>query len=412
VIRRTLESLLRARATRHPVLLVTGPRQSGKTTLCRSVFRDRPYVSLEAPDERSFAAHDPRGFLRRFPDGAVLDEIQRVPQLLSYLQAIVDDAPRRFGRFILTGSQNVVLLSKVSQTLAGRISLLTLLPFSLEELASAKLAGSELWPTLFTGGYPRIHDVGLPPHEWLADYFATYVERDVREILAMHDLSAFETFVQLCAGRTAQLVNLSGLGADAGISQPTARAWLSVLLTSYVVWRLPPWHSSLTSRLVKSPKLHFVDSGLLCWLLGIRSADQLRVHPLRGDVFESFVFSEVLKWRVHRGLAPDLYFLRDRKGREIDLLLADAAGACAIEVKSTETPPPDVLAAIGAAEELVRRTPRAPVRRVVVYGGTISQERSEGEIVSWRDLARPERFVGSSAAPRRRAARALGPRKR
>ncbi len=405
MIRRTLEPLLRERATRYPVLLVTGPRQSGKTTLCRHVFPKLPYVSLEAPDERAFATRDPRGFLAQHADGAVLDEIQRAPQLLSYLQGVVDDEPRRFGRFVLTGSQNVVLLSKVSQTLAGRVSLLTLLPFSLEELASAKLAGSELWPVLFTGSYPRIHDVGLPPHEWLADYFTTYVERDVRELLAIQALSAFETFVQLCAGRSAQLANLAGLGADAGISQPTARAWLSVLVTSYLVWSLPPWHSSLTSRLVKTPKLHFLDSGLLCWLLGIRSVEQLRVHPLRGAVFESFVVSEILKARVHRGLPPDLYFLRDRKGREIDLLLADAAGACAIEVKSSETPPPDALAAIAAAEELVRPTPRAPIRRVVIYGGATSQFRSEGAIVSWQGLADPDQVIDRSAPAPRRVAR-------
>ena len=304
----------------YPVVTVTGPRQSGKTTLCKALFANKPYVSLEPLDVRAFAAEDPRGFLDSYPDGAVIEEVQHVPGLLSYLQGVVDADPRP-GRFILTGSQHFGLAEAIAQSLAGRTGVLSLLPLSYDEVQRFAEAPTDLWTTLWTGGYPRILDRRIPPDRWLADYVTTYVQRDVRQVLQIGDLLAFTTFVRLCAGRTGQELNLSALGADAGISHHTAKAWLSVLEAGFLVHRLPAWHTNLTSRMVKAPKLHFIDSGLACHLLGIRDPDQLRYHPLRGAIFETWAVAEVMKARVHRGLTPSLYHLRQPRGAEIDLLV-------------------------------------------------------------------------------------------
>lgn len=380
---------LRQRAATSPVVLVTGPRQSGKTTLCRTTFPNHLYLSLESPDVRQDATRDPRGFLARVADGAILDEVQRAPELLSYLQGVIDEEPRRCGRFILTGSHQLLLMRDVSQTLAGRVALLTLLPLSQEELAQDGRPIGELWATILKGGFPRLHDSDVAPQRWLGDYFATYVERDVREVLEIGNLSAFETFVRLCAGRSAQLVNLSALGADAGVTQPTARSWLSALRTSYIAWPLAPWHANATKRLVKARKLHLLDSGLLCWLLGIREVEQLAHHPLRGAIFETFVFSEILKARLHRDLEPDLSHFRDHRGREIDLVLADASHAHAIEVKSTQTPFREPLAAMAALDEALCLPWPRTITRTLVYAGSETIAASDGTLRSWRDLATP-----------------------
>jgi predicted AAA+ superfamily ATPase len=312
VILRTLEPKLLAPA-RNPIVTVTGPRQAGKTTLCRAAFPEKPYVSLEAPDTREYAIHDPRGFLADHAAGAIIDEVQRAPDLLSYLQGEVDARPAG-GRFVLIGSANLALLASVTQSLAGRTAVLHLLPLGGEDLRRAPTRPSGLWETLFTGGYPAILDRGLDPHDWFSSYVGTYVERDVRELLNVTDLLAFQTFLRLCAGRPAQLLDLSALAPDAGITHNTARAWPSVLEASFLAHRLPRWHANVTSRLVKTPKLHFYDSGVLCFLLGIRRAEQVREHPLRGAIFESWVVSEIVKARVHRGLPPALAFIAIGKG--------------------------------------------------------------------------------------------------
>ncbi len=322
MIDRNITPQLRALAGHYPVVALTGPRQSGKTTLCRAVFPDRPYVSLEALDLRAFAQEDPRGFLAEYQDGAVLDEIQRVPGLLSYLQTEVDERPEP-GRFILTGSQHLGLSESIAQSLAGRCGLLTLLPPSLDELTRFPNAPDDLYTLLWQGAYPRIYDRGIPAHQWLADYLATYVQRDVRQIVNVGDLQTFSGFLRLCAGRSAQEVNLSALGADAGVSHNTARAWLSVLETSFVLHRLPAWHANLRKQLVKAPKLHLFDSGLLCYLLGIQEPAQLRLHPLRGAVFESWAVAEVYKAQTNQGPAACAVPLsreprhRDRPARRI-----------------------------------------------------------------------------------------------
>lgn len=380
MIVRTLTGRLREAASQLPVLVVTGPRQSGKTTLCRAVFEKHPYVSLEPLDQREFARRDPRAFLASVREGAVLDEIQRVPELLSYVQEAVDADPSP-GRFVLTGSQNLLLLEAVTQSLAGRAALLELLPLSYEELSGADKASNDPFEAIVRGGYPRIHDRELDAGMWLADYVAAYVERDVRQVLNVGDLVAFQSFLRLVAGRAAQLLSLAGLGADAGISQPTARQWISVLEATYVAWRLPPLHGNFRKRLVKTPKPFFEDSGLLCHLLGIRSAAELATHPLRGAIFENWVVTELRKWHRHRGLVPRMSFYRDRAGLEIDCVIEAGPVTNAIEIKSGSTIGADFFDGLQAFGRL-----RPGARPIVVYGGAERQERTAGLVLPWNEL--------------------------
>lgn len=350
MIKRHLAEKILALARQFPVVSITGPRQSGKTTLARMTFGHHDYVNLEEPDEREFAASDPRGFLRRFTGGVILDEIQRAPQLLSYIQGSVDtdDTP---GRFILTGSHQFHLMERVSQTLAGRTAVVNLLPFSLSELVGSPPAnplefdrltrteGKPPFPLetiLYRGLYPRIHAKGIDAHDWLGGYYRTYVERDVREVRNIGDLETFQRFVRLCAGRAGQLLNLSSLAADCGISHTAARQWLSVLQAGFIIHLLPPHHANFSKRLVKSPKLYFLDTGLLCYLLRIRRPEEVVHHALRGAIFENFVLSELYKAFANLGEAPPLYFWRDRTGHEVDLII-DTGAPIPVEIKSGET---------------------------------------------------------------------------
>lgn len=359
----------------YPIVTVTGPRQSGKTTLCRSAFPDLAYANLEDPDAREFAESDPRRFLAQFGDGAVLDEIQRVPSLLSYIQVIVDE-DRRNGQFVLTGSEQFGLTSTISQSLAGRTALLRLLPFTLAEcrLAGASGAVDEI---LYTGGYPRIHDQRLNPTQALADYLVTYVERDTQRIGGIRDLAAFRRFVRLCAGRVGQLVNLSSLGADAGVSQPTARQWLNVLEASDIVFLLTPHHTNIRKRLIKAPKLYFVDVGLASYLIGIRSAEQFAAHPLRGPLFENAAVAEAVKHSHNHARYAELSFFRTADGLECDLLYPTPAGLAAIEIKSGTT----LTGAWFAALRRIQRTIPAVVAAAIVYGGDQPQARSDATAV-------------------------------
>lgn len=399
MIDRHLAAPLRRAAKAYPVVTVTGPRQSGKTTLCRATFPSHDYVSLEAPDDRAFALEDPRGFLNRFHGGVVLDEVQRVPSLLSYIQVIVDQDARP-GRFVLTGSQNLLLLERISQSLAGRSAVLHLLPFSRAELANRKSFPirqigrrlprprgrpshpGNLFEMLVKGFYPRIHDKKLDAQDWLRNYYQTYVERDVRDLIQVGDLETFGRFVRLCAGRCGQLLNLSSLGADSGISHTTARRWISVLETSFVVYLLRPYHRSFNKRLVKSPKLYFCDSGLLCYLLRIRAAEDLVRHSSRGAVFESFVLSELLKAYLHSGKEADVYFWRDAAGHEVDFLLDHGQEAVPVEAKSGETIAPDFFRSIEFWRYLTGDE-KAPA--ALVYGGESSFVRQLTAVYSWRD---------------------------
>lgn len=383
MIHRDLGPRIQAASRSFPAVTITGPRQSGKSTLCRALFPDHAYVNLESPDVRRFATEDPRAFLGQFPDGAILDEIQRVPELPSYLQPMMDE-DRRPGRWILTGSQNLGLLQATSQSLAGRTAVLHLLPLTYQETQRFSDPPRHPDHALLMGGYPRIFDKGLDPAEWLSAYVATYVERDVRLVSNIGDLLTFQRFLGLCAGRSGQLVNYASLAADAGVSQPTAKAWLSILEASFIAFRLPAWSGKLRKRLVKMPKLHFYDSGLVCWLLGIRSVEHLRAHPLRGSIFESWVVAEVMKHRGNAGERGGLHFYRDSNGVEADLLIEGPAGLTVVEVKAGHTVTDALLSpARRIAEVLGGRVAGVPR---VVYAGEEPQRRSACELVPWHAI--------------------------
>ena len=376
----TLERLARG----FPIVAVTGPRQSGKTTLVRRVFADKPYVSLEDPAERAFALEDPRGFLARFAAGAIFDEAQRWPELFSWLQGMVD-ADRTPGRFVLTGSQQFGLLSGVTQSLAGRVGMTRLLPLALAELPAERVAALGLDGLMLCGAYPAPHVQPVAAGDWFASYVATYVERDVRQVLKVQDLSAFQRFLRLCAARTGQLLNLSALADEAGVSRGTAQAWLSVLEASDLIFLLQPYHRNFGKRLVKSPKLYFVDVGMACWLLGIRTAELLNVHPLRGALFETWVVGEFLKSRFNAGLPADLYFWRDNNGLEADLVFEVAGRLQPVEIKSGRTVTPDY---VRAGQKAGRFAGDEALPPWLVYGGDDSYARSGIEVIGWRDLAR------------------------
>jgi hypothetical protein len=381
LIPRNAAKSLMTLAREYPVLVVTGPRQSGKTTLCKAVFPDLPYASLEEPDVRQFAVDDPRGFLAQYADGALLDEVQRAPELLSYLQGIVDREPRP-GSFVLTGSQQLDVLAGVSQTLAGRAGLLSLLPFALAELPEDR-APRSIEQLLFRGLYPPIHDRGLEPSRWHANYVQTYLERDLRQVVNVRDLSSFRVFLRLCAGRTGQLLNLSSLAADCGITHNTAKAWLSVLEASFIVVLLRPHFRNFGKRLMKTPKLYFVDPGLAAWLLEIRSEEQLIAHPLRGALFETWAIAELLKGRANAALASNLYFWRDRAGLEVDCLLDRGTALVPIEIKAGKTLASDYFDALARFAALAGDL---AMPGWVVYGGSRLEKRSGATALPWRSI--------------------------
>lgn len=375
MIERAIEPVLRRLAGKYPVVTITGPRQSGKTTLCRKVFPDMAYANLERPDTREFAATDPRGFLGSYPEGVILDEIQRAPHLLSYIQVNVDEGGIP-GRFILTGSQQFEVLNTISQSLAGRTALLKLLPFSMAELGRDFLPSS-LDRLLLTGFYPRIYDQQLDPTQTLGDYFETYVERDMRQLAAIKDLSLFEKFVRLCAGRIGNILNLQSLGNDAGVSHTTARAWLSLLEASYILFILPPWYRNISKRLIKSPKIYFYDVGLASYLLGLENERHVSRDPLRGNLFENLVIMEALKYRYNRGRKSNLSFYRDGKGNEVDMILEVGPDLFPIEIKAGATITPDYFKGL---KHFMKIMPSLPWGTGLIYGGLERQMRSDTRI--------------------------------
>ena len=374
--------ILQDLAGQYPVVAVTGPRQSGKTTLVQTALPGHDYVLLEDPDQRAFASQDPRRFLEAHDGPVILDEVHRVPELFSYLQGWADADPRP-GRFILTGSNNFLLHEGISQSLAGRVALMTLLPFSMVELTDAGQTPESLEEVLHAGFYPRIHAQGLAPGRWYAGYVDTYLERDVRRLVNVTDLGRFQVFLRHCAARAGQLVNLSSLGNDCGITHNTVRSWLSVLEASYVIRLLRPFHANFGKRLVKTPKLHFLDPGLLSYLLEIDSPRELLTHACRGAIFETFVYAELLKSRLNAGLPERLHFWRDLAGHEIDFVLGTAASPLAIEAKSGKTITRDSFKGLRYWSSLRDSDQK---EGVVVYGGDDSHMRSEGRVLSWRDL--------------------------
>ncbi|MEM1202331.1 MAG: ATP-binding protein [Acidobacteriota bacterium] len=363
----------------YPVVAVTGPRQSGKTTLVRALFPKRPYVSLENLDDLDFATTDPRGFLGQFPDGAVLDEVQRAPQLFSYLQGHVD-GDGRMGLFVLTGSQQFGLHEKITQSLAGRVAMVQLLPFAYAELRDAGQAPTTVDDLLLRGLYPPPYDRDLDSGMWFGNYVATYVERDVRQIVNIRDLGKFQRFLRLCAARTGQLLNLSSLANDCGITHNTAQSWIAVLEASFLVHRLEPHHRNFKKRLIKTPKLYFLDPGLAAWLMGIQTPTQLRQHPQRGALFETWVVTELIKMRFNAGLRSNLFFWRDRSGQEVDALAEQGAELIPIEVKSGQTLTRDFFRGLERFRDLAAE---AAGRPWLLYGGDRRQRRTDVEVVPW-----------------------------
>jgi predicted AAA+ superfamily ATPase len=365
MIPRTAESTLLRYAKGFPLICVTGPRQSGKTTLAKKTFPDKPYISLEDPDMTMLARTDPRGLLENYPDGLILDEAQYAGEIFRYLKTAIDKDPVP-GKYIVTGSQQFNLLEKVTESLAGRAAFLTLLPFSVEELANAGRKPKDSFEAIITGLYPPLYDREVTPYDWYSNYIASYIERDVRSVVNVKDLEQFRTFVKMCAFRTGQLVNLSSLASDCGITHNTAKSWLSVLETCGIVYILRPYYKNYGKRLVKTPKLHFLDPGLICRLLGIKGAEQLFLHPNRGNIFESFIIAELLKARLNQGMTPDLYFWRDSTGTEIDVVLENGAKLTAIEIKSGKTFTPDFLDGLNY---WMRFSGEKPENCLVIYAG-------------------------------------------
>lgn len=382
MIPRQAAPVLQKLALGYPILAITGPRQAGKTTLAQTTFPDKRYLSLEDPDQRAFAEEDPRAFLARLPQGAILDEAQRCPALFSYLQTRVD-AEKKMGQFVLTGSQQFGLLSNITQTLAGRVGMVQLLPFSLQEMQRGELAIHDLDDLMWRGMYPPVHDRPLAPEQWFANYLVTYVERDVRQLIEVQNLSLFQRFIKLCAARCGQLLNLSSLASDCGVSHNTVRAWISVLEASYVVFLLQPHHQNFGKRLVKTPKLYFVDTGLAAFLLGIRDPQHLSIHSARGALFENFVIGELLKRRYNQGLPSNLFFWRNNAGDEVDLVIEQGEQLIPVEIKSGQTFNSDFLAGLQKWMRLAGETCLAPR---LVYGGEESMTRNGVLVQSWKAI--------------------------
>ena len=379
MINRTTAKELKNLASQFKAVAVIGPRQSGKTTLVKNVFPDKVYVSLENPVIRSFAVEDPRGFLAQYPDGVILDEAQRVPHLFSYLQQILDEQNKK-GLFILIGSNNFLLQESITQSLAGRIAYLNLLPFSLAEIID--LASLEVDKVLFKGMYPPLYDQVCEIEKWYANYINTYVERDVRQIKNISNLIAFERFIKLSAGRIGQLLNMNSLAVEVGVDNKTIESWISVLETSFIVFRLQPYNSNFNKRLVKMSKLYFYDTGLVCSLLGLQSSNQLATHPLRGSIFENFIILELIKSRFNAGQKMNLFFWRDRTGHEIDVLIEEHSTLIPIEIKSGQTITIDYFKGLNYWHKMTNTS-----GGIVIYGGKESQQRSNGiKLFPWREM--------------------------
>lgn len=382
IINRTIETVLRTYADNYPVVTITGPRQSGKTTLSKKVFPHKPYANLESPDIRQFAVDDPRGFLAQYPDGAILDEIQRTPDLVSYIQPMVDE-DKREGLFILTGSQQFEVSNTINQSLAGRTALLKLLPFSIEEI-KASFSSQDVDHLLYSGFYPRIWDKHLNPTQVLGDYFETYVERDLRQLVNVKDLNLFHRFIKLCAGRVGQLLNINSLANDTGISHTTAGNWLSILEASYIIFFLQPYHKNISKRLVKSPKLYFYDVGLAAFLIDIQNEKQIARDPLRGNLFENMVITEAQKYRFNQGKKSNLYFYWDSKGNEVDLLMINGPDLFPVEIKAGMTITREYFKGLN---HFTKTFPElVPNGSGLVYGGFEKQKRTDVLIVPWNCL--------------------------
>ena len=381
VIKRQLESELKSCAKQYPVVTITGPRQSGKTTLARRTFAHHRYVNLEEPDTRELAQADPRAFLATVEKGLILDEIQRAPELLSYIQSMVDQKKKN-GRFILTGSRNFELMHSVTQSLAGRTAILNLLPLSIPELQKAKYNYSAD-EYLLNGFYPRVYAEKLEPYKAYRNYFQTYIERDLRSLINVKDLSTFQKFVKLCAGRVGQIFNASALSSEVGVSVPTITSWLSILQESYIVFLLQPYFSNIKKSLVRSPKLYFYDVGLAAYLLGIEKLTQISRDPLRGSLFENMVVMDLVKYRYNRGLDHGLYFFRDDKQHEVDVIRVSATDLVAIEIKYSQTYHEDFLNGLKYFRNVF---PKKKISTAVVYTGQETLSGEEFSLINYQNM--------------------------
>ena len=381
-ITRTITKFIRKQQTKYPILGITGPRQSGKTTLLRHIFKDYTYVSLENPDLRAFASGDPNGFLKKYNTNVILDEVQRVPELFSYIQTIVDES-QKMGQFILSGSQNFHLLNSITQTLAGRVALFKLLPLDFNELKKENLLAASFSEASVRGFYPAIFDRDIDPSVFYSNYINTYLEKDVTELINIRDTNSFRTFIALCASRAGQLLNMSALANDCNISQPTAKAWMSILESSYIVFLMQPYYENFNKRLVKTPKLYFYDTGLLCHLLNIRSAEEMEENRLKGNIFENMVIAEYQKKNFHQSLHQNYYFWQDSNNHEIDLLIKTANGFDIFEVKATQTIKPSVFAGMDYFEAIAGD---AKIKKTLIYGGVENQKRSKYSVLGWAGI--------------------------
>ncbi|WP_164126568.1 ATP-binding protein [Sphingobacterium luzhongxinii] len=379
-ITRTLAEEIKKRIDQYPILAVTGPRQSGKTTLLKILFPDYAYVSLENPDNRSFATEDPNGFLQQYAGPVILDEVQRVPELFSYLQTAVDESGE-MGQYILSGSQNFHLLKHITQSLAGRVALFRLLPLDTHELERAGKLPDNYLKACIKGGYPAIYHRGINPTDFYANYIRTYVEKDVTELINIRDLNSFRTFLGLCAARAGQLLNLTAMANACNISQPTAKSWLSILESSYIVFQLYPYHENFNKRLVKTPKLYFYDTGLLTHLLQIREQEELATNRFKGNIFENFVIANFQKFNENSYQHLQYYFWQDHNGIELDLLLKNARGFDVYEIKSTQTISAPLFKNLKHFAELVEPQIVTPH---LIYGGEESLIRSGVQVLPWK----------------------------
>ncbi|ALO17357.1 hypothetical protein L21SP5_03762 [Salinivirga cyanobacteriivorans] len=380
MIKRNLADKLKYFVSKYPIVTVTGPRQSGKTTLIKSIFPDYEYVNFEDPDMLLLAQEDPRLFLSQYSNKVILDEAQRLPELFSYLQSHTDKANKE-GMYIISGSQNFLLMEKISQTLAGRTAILKLLPFSKRELANTSIKLKTPDEHIFNGGYPRLYDKKIDPIDFYPFYIQTYIERDVRQLQNISNLLQFNRFVKLCAGRIGQLLNLSSIANECGITQPTAKAWLSILEASYIIYLLKPHHKNFNKRLVKTPKLYFYDTGLACSLLGIQNHSQILTHYLRGGLFENWMIMELIKKHFNNAKEPHIYFWRDNTGNEIDLLIENDLQIEAYEIKSGSTYNKNFFKGLQYWDKLNNKKTAGSV----IYGGNKSMETPYGKLISWQD---------------------------
>jgi predicted AAA+ superfamily ATPase len=381
-VNRDIAAVINSQKNKFPVIAVTGPRQSGKTTLLRNIFKDYQYISLEDPNNRSFATDDPVGFLKKYNDQIILDEAQQAPQLFSYIQTIVDES-KKMGQFILSGSQNFQLLNNITQSLAGRVALFKLLPFDFGEMKSGKLLAEDFSEACVKGFYPAIFDRDIDPTIFYANYIQTYVERDVTELTNIRDTRQFRTFLGLCAARVGQLMNLNSLANECGISQPTARAWLSILESSYIIFQLQPFFQNFNKRIVKSPKLYFYDTGLLCHLLGLRNTDTLVESSAKGNIFENLIVAEFFKQNEHRYLHKDYWFWRDSNGHEVDLLTQNGNVLDIFEIKSTQTIMSDQFKGMSFFSDLAQNKVG---KQTLIYGGKDDQDRTLQTVLGWRNI--------------------------